>query len=78
MKTSIKALLAATTMALACSAHAEWDELREALAQPAVRQRLAEMGALPAGGGAKELGDFVRTETTKWAAVIKAAGIKLD
>jgi hypothetical protein len=38
-------------------------ELREALAQPAVRQRLAELGALPASGGAKELGDFVRTET---------------
>jgi tripartite-type tricarboxylate transporter receptor subunit TctC len=53
-------------------------ELRDALAQPAVRQRLAEMGALPASGGAKELGDFVRAETGKWAAVIKAANIKLD
>ena len=53
-------------------------ELREALTQPAVRQRLDEMGALPAGGGAKELGDFVRTETAKWAHVIKAANIKLD
>jgi hypothetical protein len=39
---------------------------------------LAELGALPASGGAKELGDFVRTETTKWAGVIKAAHIKLD
>jgi hypothetical protein len=36
------------------------------------------MGALPASGGAKELGDFVRTETARWAAVIKAALIKLD
>ena len=53
-------------------------DLREALAQPGVRQRLAELGALPASGGAKELGDFVRTETTKWAGVIKAAHIKLD
>jgi tripartite-type tricarboxylate transporter receptor subunit TctC len=53
-------------------------ELREALTQPAVRQRLSEMGALPASGGAKELGDFVRTETAKWAGVIKAAQIKLD
>lgn len=53
-------------------------EPADVLAQPAVRQRLAEMGALPASGGAKELGDFVRTETAKWAAVIKAAGIKLD
>ncbi|MBX3605807.1 MAG: tripartite tricarboxylate transporter substrate binding protein [Piscinibacter sp.] len=53
-------------------------ELREALASPAVRQRLAELGALPAGGGAKELGDFVNAETVKWAGVIKASNIKLD
>jgi tripartite-type tricarboxylate transporter receptor subunit TctC len=53
-------------------------ELRAALAQPAVQQRLAELGALPATGGATELGDFVRAETSKWAGVIKAANIKLD
>lgn len=53
-------------------------ELREALASPAVRQRLAELGALPAGGGAKELADFVNAETAKWAGVIKASNIKLD
>ena len=53
-------------------------ELRAALAQPAVQQRLAELGALPATGGATELGDFVRAETRKWAGVIKAANIKLD
>jgi len=53
-------------------------ELRTALAQPAVQQRLAELGALPATGGATELGDFVRAETRKWAGVIKAANIKLD
>jgi tripartite-type tricarboxylate transporter receptor subunit TctC len=53
-------------------------ELRESLAQPSVRQRLAEMGALPASGGAKELGDFVESETRKWAGVIKSSNIKLD
>ena len=37
-----------------------------------------ELGALPAGGGAKELDAFVRSESGKWAAVIKTAGIKLD
>jgi hypothetical protein len=36
------------------------------------------MGALPASGGAKELGDFVRTESAKWATVIQASGIKPD
>lgn len=53
-------------------------ELRDALAQPSVRRRLDEMGALPASGGSRELGDFVRAETAKWARVIKAANIKLD
>ena len=53
-------------------------ELADVLAQPAVRQRLADLGALPAGGGAKELDAFVRSESGKWAAVIKTAGVKLD
>ncbi|MEY4749195.1 MAG: hypothetical protein RIQ60_1409 [Pseudomonadota bacterium] len=53
-------------------------ELREALKSPAVHQRLAELGALPAGGGARELADFVNAETTKWAGVIKSSNIKLD
>ena len=53
-------------------------ELVAVLAQPAVRQRLAELGALPAQGDARELDAFVRSETAKWAGVIKAANIKLD
>lgn len=53
-------------------------ELREILAAPAVRERLAALGALPAAGGAKELGNFVRAETAKWASVTKAAQIKVD
>jgi len=53
-------------------------ELREAIKSPVVQQRLAELGALPAGGGAKELADFVTAETAKWAGVIKSSNIKLD
>ena len=53
-------------------------ELREAIKSPVVQQRLAELGALPAGGGAKELADFVNAETAKWAGVIKSSNIKLD
>ena len=53
-------------------------ELRDALASPAVRQRLGELGALPATGGARELGEFVQAETAKWAGVIKASNIKAD
>ncbi|MBL8328819.1 MAG: tripartite tricarboxylate transporter substrate binding protein [Rubrivivax sp.] len=53
-------------------------ELRDALRSPSVQQRLAELGALPAGGGSKELADFVNAETAKWAGVIKSSNIKLD
>ena len=53
-------------------------ELVAVLAQPAVRQRLAELGALPANGDTKELASFVSGETAKWAGVVKAANIKLD
>lgn len=53
-------------------------ELREVIKSPVVHQRLADLGALPAGGGAKELADFVNTETAKWAGVIKSSNIKLD
>lgn len=53
-------------------------EIRAALALPAVRERLAEMGAQPVGSTAREFGEFVRSETQRWAQVIKASGIKAD
>jgi len=53
-------------------------ELRDTLAQPVVRQRFADLGALPAAGGARELADFASSETAKWAQVIKTARIKID
>ena len=53
-------------------------ELRGALEQPALRGRFAELGALPAGEGAQQLGDFVKSETSKWTAVVKTARIKVD
>jgi len=53
-------------------------EMREVLASAAMRERLATLGALPAAGGAKELGDFVTAESAKWATVIKSSQIKVD
>lgn len=53
-------------------------EMREVLASAAMRERLATLGALPAAGGAKELGDFVQAESIKWATVIKTSQIKVD
>jgi tripartite-type tricarboxylate transporter receptor subunit TctC len=53
-------------------------EMKAIVAQPAVRQRLADLGAEPVGSSAPEFADFLRNETAKWAAVIKGAGIKAD
>lgn len=53
-------------------------ELKMVLADPAIRQRLTDMGAIPAEGGAQALAKFVSAETAKWADVIKTARITLD
>ena len=53
-------------------------ELVKALALPDVRERLAGLGAEVAGGTPAELESFRRSELTKWAAIIKRAGLKAD
>jgi tripartite-type tricarboxylate transporter receptor subunit TctC len=47
-----------------------------ALQNPDVRQRLLNDGAEPVGSSPEEFAAYLRSETTKWAKVIKAAGIK--
>lgn len=50
----------------------------KALKQPAIVARMAELGALPAGGAPEVLAKFQRSEQKKWAEVIKAADVKPD
>ncbi|MBK1657402.1 Bug family tripartite tricarboxylate transporter substrate binding protein [Paracraurococcus ruber] len=53
--------------------------LSEALADPAVRRRIEELGSLPAGPeqqGPEALAALVRGEVARWAQVVKAAGIE--
>jgi tripartite-type tricarboxylate transporter receptor subunit TctC len=52
--------------------------LQAALADPAIKQRMGEMGAEITPGGAEEFGRFVADETVKWSKVIRAAGISAD
>lgn len=52
--------------------------VRQALQDPALRQRLATLGAEPAGGTPEELAHFVRSEYDKWGKVVRAAEIRLD
>ena len=47
-----------------------------ALQNPEVRQRLLNDGAEPVGSSPAEFAEYLRSETVKWAQVIKVAGIK--
>ena len=53
-------------------------EVRAVVAQPDVRQRLAELGAEPVGSSSGEFAAFLASETAKWAKVIKDAKIKAE
>ncbi|MDM0091221.1 MULTISPECIES: tripartite tricarboxylate transporter substrate binding protein [unclassified Variovorax] len=48
------------------------------LKQPAVAQRLAELGAVPVGGPPERLAAFQRAEQDKWGKVIQAADVRPD
>ena len=51
-------------------------EVNEALADPAVKTRMAEIGSEIFPGSPADFGKLVAEETEKWATVIKFAGIK--
>ena len=47
----------------------------EAMADPSVKQRLADQGLTPAGDTPQHFRGFIDVETKKWAKVIKDAGV---
>ena len=51
-------------------------EINAALADPKVKARLAELGAVPMTMNPAEFGKFIASETDKWGKVIRAANIK--
>jgi tripartite-type tricarboxylate transporter receptor subunit TctC len=51
-------------------------EINKALTLPTVSEKFAANGSVIAGGSPEQFAEFLRRETTKWAGVIKAAGIK--
>jgi len=53
-------------------------EVLKAMASDEVRARLAELGAEPAVGPREQFNDFLRTEVTRWSAVVKQAHIQPD
>ena len=54
------------------------DEIRKALAAPAVAERYKQLDAEPDGGTPEQFLALVRRETPKWAEVVKRSGAKVD
>jgi tripartite-type tricarboxylate transporter receptor subunit TctC len=52
--------------------------VREVMRMPEVAASLDKMGLLPLTMSAEEFAAYVRKENERWAAVVKAAGIKAD
>lgn len=53
-------------------------EVVKALKLPDVLERFANLGLEPVGNSPREFGDYIRSELTKWAKVVKDANIKID
>ncbi len=53
-------------------------ELKEVLAVPAVKERLASWGVEPVGSTPAEFDAFIKSESAKWSQIIKQANIRLD
>jgi tripartite-type tricarboxylate transporter receptor subunit TctC len=49
-----------------------------ALAEPAIKDKLAASGYVAEGSSPEELAKLLRAEIAKWSAVIKSVGIKID
>ena len=53
-------------------------ELKAVLQEPAVRERLAQLGMEMDAETAKEFGGLIRSETSRWSRLVRSAGIKPD
>jgi tripartite-type tricarboxylate transporter receptor subunit TctC len=52
--------------------------LKQALSEPATKDKFAAFGVNPEPGTAAELREFVKSETARWGDVIRTSGIKLQ
>ena len=52
--------------------------VNEALADPKIQARLAELGGTPMTGTPEQFGQVIKAETQKWAKVVEGIGIKVE
>ena len=52
--------------------------VNEALADPKIQARLADLGGTPMPGTPEDFGEVIKAETEKWSKVVESVGIKLD
>ena len=52
--------------------------INDAVAEPAVRERFARLGLEPFTASPQEFGVLVKSEISKWAEIVKAAGVRVD
>lgn len=53
-------------------------QVNAVLKDPAVVNQIAAMGAIPTGGTPQQLGEFMKAQSARWAAVIHRSNIQLD
>jgi len=53
-------------------------ETNKALANPAIANKLAELGVVVTHGTPEEFAAFIKSQTELWSGVIKSSGIKPD
>jgi tripartite-type tricarboxylate transporter receptor subunit TctC len=53
-------------------------EVNAALADAAIKRRIAELGAIPLPGNATEFGAMLATETERWRKVVELSGVKKE
>jgi tripartite-type tricarboxylate transporter receptor subunit TctC len=53
-------------------------EFNKALQQPALRKKLGDEGADPAGGSAEQFATLIREDGVRWGKVVKESGARID